>query len=61
MKFEVNNVPSEMIISSKYAIPSLTGTVISSKIEKINDCPPKLPSVDAIGPFLSVKVAWSWY
>ena len=45
-----------MIISSKYAIPSLTGTVISSKMEKINDCPPKLPSVDATGPFLRVKV-----
>ena len=46
-----------MIISSKYAIPSLTGTVISSKIEKINDWPPKAPSLDAIGPLLSVKVA----
>ena len=43
-----------MGISSKEAIPSKTGTVISSKIEKTKDWLPKEPDVAATGPFLSV-------
>ena len=34
-----------------------TGTVISLKIEKIKDCPPKVPVDAATGPFLRVKEA----
>ena len=36
-KFFVNNVPSYTEILLNSAIPLLTGTVISSKIEKTND------------------------
>ena len=43
-----------MEISSKLAIPSNTGTVISLTIEKTNDWFPKVPEVEATGPFLSV-------
>ena len=38
------------------AVLSTTGTVISSAIEKINEELPKLPELEAIGPFLMVIV-----
>ena len=38
------------------AVLSTTGTVISSAIEKINEELPKLPELDATGPFLRVIV-----
>ena len=43
-----------MIISSKVAIPSNTGTVISSGIEKTKELPPNFEEDAAIGPFLRV-------
>ena len=46
-----------MEISSKEAIPSNTGTVISLKIENTKDWLPKVPEVAATGPFLSVNDA----
>ena len=43
-----------MIISSKEAIPSKTGTVISSVIEKTREPPPNFDDEVTIGPLLRV-------
>ena len=55
-KFDSKRTPSWISILSKDAIPSKTGTVISSKIENIKDWPENAPAVDATGPFFSVIV-----
>ena len=54
MKFDVKRIPSYILISSKVAIPSNTGTVISSGIEKTKELPPNFEEDAAIGPFLRV-------
>ena len=54
VKLDVKRDPSWIAISSKEAIPSNTGTVISLTIENTKDWFPKVPEVEATGPFLSV-------
>ena len=56
MKLVTSNDPSFILILLNSAILSTTGTVISSAIEKIKEEFPKLPEVDATGPFLRVIV-----
>ena len=57
VKVCVNNVPSKTSTSLNSAIPLKTGTVISLKIEKTKDWPPKALDDAATGPFLRVNVA----
>ena len=52
---EVKSVPSYMEILLNLAIPSFTGTVMSSQIEKTSEELPKAEEVAATGPLLSVK------
>ena len=52
-----SNDPSYTSISSKFAIPSTTDTVLSSGMQKTKDWFLNRPPVLATGPFLSVKLA----
>ena len=55
MNSEVKSVPSYMEILLNLAIPSFTGTVMSSQIEKTSEELPKAEEVAATGTLLSVK------
>ena len=57
VKLFVNSTPSWIFKLSKDAIPSKTGTVTSSKIEKTNDWFPNAPEEVATTPFFKVSDA----
>ena len=51
VKLLVKRTPSYILISLKFALLLITGTVISSRIENIKDWLEKVPDVLAIVPF----------